>query len=145
MSNRLWHVVHWQDLPQPVAGSIEGEDGVSIAQHCPCWHNRCLPLHFRDMLPDPLMPLPPSVSSTMQEMSMPKPAFISMPLAVPASSSQINSSSTSIMNGLVNSIPLLICCMFRTQKNKFSIYQVYHTELIPSITLTIHSQLPMNM
>ena len=58
---------------------------------------------------------------------MATPTSISAP--VPSSSPP----STSVMEGsVVNLIFSSICHIFRTQKNKFSLYQAYHTELIPS-------------
>ena len=92
----------------------------------PCWLNQHMPLHFKDVLPEPLMPLPPPgvQTSTVQSTSTPTSNF--MPTSSPISPS------TSVMEGPVSLILSSIWCTFRTQKNKFGLYQVYHTESIPS-------------
>ena len=73
------------------------------------------------------MPLPPDVTSTVQHAPMATPTSVSAP--APSSSPP----STSVTEGsVVNSIFSSICRIFRTQKNKFSLYRAYHTESIPS-------------
>lgn len=127
MTDQLRH--NAQDPPQPIAGGIEDDDGMSLAQRRPHRLNRRMPLHFRDMVPEPLMPLPPSgVTSTVQPMSMPTPASDSAPRPAPVSGPP----STSVMEGLIDSVPSSIRHIFRTQNNKFGLYRVYYAESIPS-------------
>jgi Plavaka transposase len=97
-----------------------------LAQRRPRRLNRRLPLRFRDTLPVPLMPLPPpGATNTIQP--MPTSASASTPVSDP-----VSPSTSTVVKKLINSISSSVRRVFRTQKNKFGLYRVYHTQSIPS-------------
>ena len=87
------------------------DDGRSLAQRRTRRPNRRLPLHFRDLLPEPPMPLPPAQTDPEASLSMP-------------SSSSVQTCLQSVWSSL--------CRMFKTQLNKFGLYCVYHTTNLPT-------------
>lgn len=102
----VWlHKVHCCRPKCHLAHELEQEDDtLSLAQHRPHWHNCQLPLQFRDCLPEAPMPLPPPV----------------VPQADPTSGSW--------------PVSLARACFqkFKSQMNKFGLYQLYCMVLLPS-------------
>ncbi|KIJ60977.1 hypothetical protein HYDPIDRAFT_31682, partial [Hydnomerulius pinastri MD-312] len=109
-----------QPAPPPPPDGPSDNNELPLAQRRTQRTNRRLPLRFRDLLPEPPLPLPPP------------DAFSEPPVAPDPRADNSSSPSESPLSDGAGSILSLFRKIFKTQLNKFSLFRVYNTNQLPS-------------
>ena len=115
--------------PLELPGAVQAEDTLPLSVHRTRWANRQLPKRFRDILPEPPLPLPPQdaevllqVDTLETNLGPPSSTTTSMPLGSQLSSQADPQSAW---------LPSARCGVLATQKNSFGLFHLYDGDSLP--------------
>jgi len=112
-------------IPLEPSETVQTEDDAPLAVRRSWRTNHQLPKRFRDMLPEPPLPLPPQDADLLLEVNaLQVNSSPSMTLNVPSPQADPTAQSARP--------PSNLCAVLTTQKNSFGLFHVYDEELIPN-------------